>query len=85
MNNTLNRRWSVNLTPAERAGRVLLGALAVAWGAILMGGADSTLALVLETLLIATGLDLVVTGALGHCPLYAKLGYVPASLRRRSE
>lgn len=28
--------------------------------------------------------DLVVTGALGHCPLYAKLGHVPASLKGRT-
>jgi len=24
----------------------------------------------------------VVTGATGHCPLYQKLGHLPASLRR---
>ena len=28
---------------------------------------------VLEVLLVAAGLDMFVTGALGHCPLYAKL------------
>jgi hypothetical protein len=39
------------------------------------------LAVVLELLLIAAELDLAVTGALGHCPLYAKLGYLPKSLR----
>jgi hypothetical protein len=37
---------------------------------------------VLEALLIAAGLDLVVTGALGHCPLYQRLGHMPRSLRR---
>ena len=31
--------------------------------------------------LVLTGLDLVVTGALSHCPQYRKLGYVPPSLR----
>ncbi|AWZ23006.1 YgaP-like transmembrane domain [Rhodococcus pyridinivorans] len=36
---------------------------------------------VLEVLLILAGLDLAVTGALGHCPLYAALGYQPKSLR----
>ena len=40
------------------------------------------LAVVLEALLVAAGLDLAVTGALGHCPLYAKLGYLPRPLRR---
>ena len=33
-------------------------------------------------LLVLAGLDLVVTGALGHCPLYAELGRLPPSLRR---
>lgn len=28
------------------------------------------------------GADLAVTGALGHCPLYQKIGFVPPSLRR---
>ena len=48
----------------------------------LLGGA--ALAVVLEVLLAVAGLDLVVTGALGHCPLYSRLGHVPASLRRSS-
>jgi hypothetical protein len=72
---------SVNITPSERAGRVLLGLAAMVVGAVLLGGAAGALAVVLEVLLIAAGLDLVVTGALGHCPLYAKLGHVPTSLR----
>ncbi|WP_306670117.1 YgaP-like transmembrane domain [Rhodococcus opacus] len=32
-------------------------------------------------LLIAAGPDLVVTGSTGHCPLYQRLGHVPASLK----
>ena len=35
------------------------------------------LAVVLELLLVAAGMDLVVTGALGYCPLYARLNHVP--------
>ena len=42
----------------------------------------TVLAVLLELLLAAAGLDLVVTGALGHCPLYQRLGHMPASLRR---
>ena len=75
-------RLSVNITPAERAGRIVLGALGAFVGAVLLVSAGSLLAVVLEILLIAAGLDLVVTGALGHCPLYQRLGHVPASLRR---
>jgi hypothetical protein len=37
--------------------------------------------MVLEALLVAAGLDLAVTGVLGHCPPYRKLGYLPRSLR----
>jgi len=37
---------------------------------------------VLEILLVLAGLDMIVTGVLGHCPLYKKLGHTPASLRR---
>jgi hypothetical protein len=74
-------RFSINITPAEWVGRIVLGAAAAITGAVLLVTAGSALALVLEMLLVAAGLDLVVTGALGHCPLYAKLGHVPASLR----
>ena len=78
------RRPSVNITPIERAGRMLMGALAVIGGAVLLAAAGGTLAAVLEVLLVLAGLDLLITGALGHCPLYRKLGHVPPSLRRSS-
>ncbi len=73
---------TVNITPAERAGRIGVGAAAIIAGIVLLTGAGSVLAVVLEALLVAAGADLAVTGALGHCPLYAKLGYLPKSLRR---
>jgi hypothetical protein len=72
---------AVNITAAERLGRIALGLAAVIAGIVLLAGAGSALAVVLEVLLVAAGLDLAVTGALGHCPLYAKLGYLPKSLR----
>jgi len=71
------RRLQVNIAPAERAGRIVLGVAAVIEGAVLLASASAPLAVVLETLLIAAGLDLAVTGALGHCPLYRKLGHQP--------
>lgn len=80
----MSNRWSINITPAERVARVAIGGLAAIAGAFLLGSAASTLAVVLELLLVLAGLDLVVTGALGHCPLYAKLGHVPASLKGRT-
>lgn len=78
------RRPAVNITPVERLGRVAIGLVAMVAGALLLAGAGSALAVVLEGLLVLAGIDLVVTGALGHCPLYRKLGYVPPSLRRSS-
>lgn len=76
------RRPVVNITPAERAGRVVLGLAAVIAGIALLISASAAWIVVLEVLLVLAGLDLVVTGALGHCPLYHRLGHVPASLRR---
>jgi hypothetical protein len=73
---------AVNITPAERAGRVAVGLAAVVAGIVLLAGAGPVLAVALEALLVAAGLDLVVTRALGHCPLYARLGYLPKSLRK---
>ena len=72
---------TVNITPAERAGRIAVGLAAIIAGIVLLAGAGPALAVVLEALLVAAGLDLAVTGALGYCPLYAKLGYLPKSLR----
>ena len=75
-------RPSVNITPVERAGRIVVGAAAAIVGVVLLLTAGSVLAVALEVLLVAAGLDLLITGALGHCPLYQRLGYVPAALRR---
>jgi Protein of unknown function (DUF2892) len=73
---------TVNITAAERLGRLAIGLAVVIAGIILLASAGSALAVVLEALLVATGLDLAVTGTLGHSPLYQKLGHTPASLRR---
>lgn len=75
------RRLSVNITPVERAGRILIGVAAVIAAIVLLTTAGSFVAVGLEVLLAAAGLDLIITGALGHCPLYQKLGFVPRSLR----
>jgi uncharacterized membrane-anchored protein len=72
----------VNITAAERAGRVVIGWGGALAGIVLLTSAGSALAVVLEVLLIVAGLDLVITGTFGHCPLYRRLRYVPASLRR---
>ena len=76
------KRPTVNITPVERAGRVLMGLLGIIGGVVLLAGSGGALGVVLALLLVLAGLDLIVTGALGHCPLYHRLGYTPASLRR---
>ena len=77
------KRPLVNITPIERVGRVLIGAIGVIGGVVLLVSASSAGIAVLEALLILAGLDMIVTGALGHCPLYAKLGHMPKSLTGR--
>lgn len=76
--------WKVNITPTERAARVLVGGLGALAGVVLFTSASGVVAVVLALLLVVAGLDLVVTGALGHCPLYARLGHMPASLKEKT-
>jgi hypothetical protein len=78
------KRPQVNITPAERYGRILVGLVGVVGGIVLLGSAGGTGLIVVDILLMFTGLDLMVTGALGHCPLYHRLGYTPPSLRRHA-
>lgn len=77
----MTQRWNVNVTPAERIARIAIGGVGVVGGMVIIAGGASVVPLVLAVLLILAGLDLVVTGATGHCPLYQKLGHVPASLK----
>ncbi|HJS92627.1 MAG TPA: DUF2892 domain-containing protein [Solirubrobacteraceae bacterium] len=76
------KRPEINITPLERFGRVLVGTAGAIAGLVLLASGGGAVALALELLLVLAGLDLLVTGALGHCPLYRRLGYVPPSLRR---
>ena len=76
------RRPEINITRLERGGRIVLGAAAAITGVLMLASASGALAVVLLALLALAGLDLVVTGALGHCPLCARFGHVPRSSRR---
>ncbi len=73
----------VNISVIERAGRIVVGLGAMIAGILLITGTGTVVALVLEALLVLAGLDLVVTGLTGHCPLYQKMGHVPTSMRRK--
>ena len=76
------RRPTINITPRERIGRVVAGGAGAVAGLVLLASASGAVAVVLELLLVLAGLDLVVTGATGHCPLYHRLGHMASSLRR---
>ena len=75
------RRLSINITPAERLARVAVGLAGALIGIWLLASASGAGLVILAALLVLAGLDLVVTGTLGHCPLYRRLGYVPRSLK----
>lgn len=77
------RGWKVNFTPAERTARIVVGGLGAYAGVALLASASGIQAIVLVLLLVVAGLDLLVTGALGHCPLYARLDHVPTSLKEK--
>lgn len=79
--NSTSGRFEINITPLERLGRIGIGLVGVIAGIILLAGSPTLLTGTLEVLLVAAGLDLLVTGATGHCPLYKKLGYSPKSLK----
>lgn len=76
------KRPFVNITPLERVGRIVVGSIGAIGGFALLASSSGVLAAVFAILIALAGLDLVITGALGHCPLYRRLGHVPPSLRR---
>src|SRR5699024_11841951 len=45
---TMQARWSINITPIERGARIVLGLLGVVGGEILLSQADSTGAVIVE-------------------------------------
>jgi Inner membrane protein YgaP-like, transmembrane domain len=75
------KRREINITLHERLGRIIIGGGGAVVGWVLLTSAAGALAAVLPALLVLAGLDLVVTGAFGHCPLYHRLGHIPKSLR----
>lgn len=72
----------VNISAVERGGRIVVGIAAIVAGLLLLAAASSVLAVVLEVVLIVAALDMVFTGATGHCPLYQRLGRGPVPRRK---
>lgn len=75
------RRLPINITPAERLARVAIGLGGAIAGGWLLTSASGVGLVVMEVALVLSGLDLVITGALGFCPLYRLLGHAPRSPR----
>lgn len=78
------KRPSVNISSVERVGRIAIGFAGVLAGVLLLRDAGGVGIVVLELLLVAAGLDLIITGATGHCPLYSRLGHLPSARKGRS-
>lgn len=70
------RTHTINIATPERVARVVIGGLAVVFGVVILAGGPGVWALIGALLLAAVGLDFVVTGSTGYCPLYARLGHV---------
>ena len=67
-------RFEVNISPLERFGRIVIGIAGIVAGVLLLAANPNFITGFLEVLLVAAGIDMLVTGATGHCPLYKKLG-----------
>ena len=69
-----------NIANPERVARVMIGAALAVLGVAVFAGGPAFWGFVGAVLAVVAGLDLVITGARGYCPLYARLGHVPKSL-----
>lgn len=68
-----------NVGTAERTLRVALGGALAVWALVLLFGGGNLIWLLLYIALIALGVDFVVTGIRGYCPLYNFLGWSTAA------
>ena len=64
-----------NIATWERVLRVLLGAGLVVGGVVWFGATDALAYRAFAIVGVVLGLDFIVTGAIGFCPLYHKLGW----------
>ena len=67
-----------NLGTAERVLRVTLGGALSIWALVLFLGEGTSITRLLYVALIAVGIDFVVTGIRGYCPMYNWFGWSTA-------
>lgn len=73
-----------NIATWERVVRVLFGAALAAAGVVTYASTGVFAYQVFAIVGVLLGLDFVVTGAIGFCPLYYKLGWSTLAPQRRS-
>lgn len=67
-----------NVGTTERVARVTLGGALAIWTLIRLLNSGGLIPILLDIALIALGVDFVVTGLRGYCPLYKRLGWTTA-------
>lgn len=67
-----------NIGTIERILRITLGGTLALWALTLLLGGGGLIWQLLDVALIALGVDFVVTGIRGYCPLYNRLGWSTA-------
>lgn len=67
-----------NIGTIERVLRITLGGALALWALVLFFGGGALIWQLLDVALIALGVDFVVTGVRGYCPLYNRLGWSTA-------
>lgn len=70
-----------NIADWERVLRVFVGTGLMVAGLVGFGDAETLIFRIIAAVAVLLGLDFVVTGAIGFCPLYHKLGWGTASKR----
>jgi len=73
----MSTQHTQNIANGERVGRIVLGAALAVLGIVVVAGGPAFWGWVGALLALGAGIDLIVTGARGYCPLYARLGHVP--------
>lgn len=72
-----------NVGTIERVLRVALGGALAIWALVLLLAGGGLISLLVYIALIALGVDFVVTGVRGYCPLYNFLGWSTAAPKAR--
>lgn len=68
-------RGTINVGPVDRILRILLGGLLAVWALTRLIDHGRGAVWLFDLALVALGVDFVVTGIRGYCPLYARLGW----------